>query len=90
MSRFITKPLDYPTPEPLRSIRQICFNRYVFENFFKPKLEYCKANDLFIELTKNDLGFIENFIIKKPKQKLLSGRVLMININQKEKWNQCV
>ena len=56
-------------PQPLERNDRVKFNRFVFENFFKPRMESCKDKNTVVELSNEDLDFLERFAEKKVKAK---------------------
>lgn len=63
------KSIGLTQPQQLDRNTRVKFNRFVFENYFKPRMESCKNKQTVIELSQGDLKFIENFVEKKVKAK---------------------
>ncbi len=57
--------------EPIKLERndRVRFNRFVFQNYFLPKMKECKNKGTFIQLSPGDLNFLKNFAERKVKAK---------------------
>lgn len=65
---------------------RVKFNRYVFQNYFIPRIEYCKTKNFFVELDNKDLSFIENFVDKKVKAKTKEWKGVDDKNRSKREW----
>ena len=63
------KSIGLSTPKHLEKNDRVKFNRFVFQNYFLPRMESCKLKNTFIELSSKDLKFIEDFTDRKVKAK---------------------
>jgi hypothetical protein len=63
------KSIGLSEPTQLARSDRIKFNRYIYQNFFIPKMDECKTKNTFIELSETDLKFIKNFADKKVMAK---------------------
>jgi hypothetical protein len=68
------KSIGLTTPKPLAKNDRIKFNRYVFQNYFLPRMGLCKLKGTYIELLTKDLQFIEDFVKKKVVAKTKEWR----------------
>lgn len=64
------KTFGFDTQESLTKNQRIKFNKFVFENYFKPRMEECKDKKTVVELSEKDIKFIENFSKKKISAKI--------------------
>lgn len=77
--------------QPLSTNNRIKFNRFVFNNLFLPKMEECKSKNTLIELNKNDIEIIKNFVIKKvPVKTKERNGIDDKNIIKRETTGACV
>jgi hypothetical protein len=63
------KSIGLNNPKSLGRSDRIRFNRYVFQNYFVPKMEDCKDKGTKLQLSPQDLRFLENFAGKKSSAK---------------------
>jgi hypothetical protein len=63
------KTIGLKKPAPLNRSERVKFNRYVFDNFFIPRMSICESSNLTVTLNDDDLKFLENFSIKKTEAK---------------------
>jgi len=63
------KSIGLSRPQPLDKSDRIKFNRFVFQNYFLPKMEKCKEMGHYIQLSESDLKFLKSFCDKKVKAK---------------------
>lgn len=62
------------TPVSLSKTDRIKFNRYVFDNDFKPKMESCQNKKQYVELSSEDLEKINTFAALKVNAKTKEWR----------------
>ena len=63
------KSIGLTNPIPLNRSDRVKFNRYVFQNYFIPRMESCKDKNTIIKLTEKDLCFLKDFSERKVKAK---------------------
>lgn len=63
------KSIGLSAPQPLERNDRVKFNRFVFKNYFLPRMEDCKGKGTFLQLSPQDLRYLENFAEKKVKAK---------------------
>lgn len=56
-------------PEKLERNNRIKFNRFVFNNYFLPKMSECENKGTLLKLTERDLKLITDFSERKVKEK---------------------
>lgn len=54
---------------PLQQSDRIHFNRFVFENIFRPRMKECESNGRMLVLSETDKKFVEDFAKKKCEAK---------------------
>lgn len=85
------KTLGLSEPKPLERNDRVKFNRYVFQNYFLPRMELCKQKNFYLELTTEDLKFIEDFAEKKMIAKTKEWRgVDNVNRSKRELTGACI
>jgi hypothetical protein len=63
------KTLGLSKPKPLEKNDRVKFNRFVFTNYFIPRMDSCESKNMLIHLSSKDLKFLQNFSEKKSKAK---------------------
>ncbi len=63
------KTIGLDIPIPLGRSDRVKFNRFVFEKYFVPRMEYCKKNGSFLELSIKDIKTVENYVTRKVESK---------------------
>lgn len=61
--------IGIPINKKLFRMDRIKFNKYIFDNIFKPRMNFCELNGLVIDLSDEDKVIIEEFSTKKAKEK---------------------
>jgi hypothetical protein len=85
------KSIGLAQPKKLERNNRVKFNRYIFENYFKPRMELCKEKQTLIELNQEDLSFLESFAEKKVKAKTKEWRgVDDKNRSKREMTGACI
>lgn len=63
------KSIGLSVPKSLKQNDRVKFNRYVFQNYFIPRMEDCKDKGTLIQLSPKDLKYLEKFAENKVKAK---------------------
>ncbi len=85
------KTLGLSEPKPLERNDRVKFNRFVFQNYFVPRMELCKQKKFYLELDNKDLKFIKDFAERKQIAKAKEWRgVDNINRSKREMTGACI
>lgn len=66
--------IGLPAPSKLERNDRVKFNRFVFNNYFIPRMNDCKKKNTFLQLSPEDLKFLRDFADKKVKAKTKEWR----------------
>jgi hypothetical protein len=68
------KSIGLSAPTKLERSDRVKFNRFIFQNYFIPKITECKLKNTLIELNEKDLKFLNDFADKKAEAKTKEWR----------------